>query len=299
MIARRPYVDRPVPDRDLAASVARRAAAGWDLPEPILMRHGMNSLYRCGRVVIRVGAATAPAAAAHALAGWLLAHDVATVAPVDGLAADVDGLAATGWELVRETRRAVDWAEVGALVRRVHGLDPGAVPDGFPVAEPSSFPWWDFDAMLADVGPGIDAAALAGIERAVESHAGWRGAVRRGAVLCHGDVHPGNVLMSARGPLLIDWDLTCVAHPAWDHAMLGTYAGRWGGDDGVRESFVAGYGAPPVDADLTAALGELRNVAATLMRVRAGRDDPAAAAEAERRLRYWRGDPNAPTWQAQ
>jgi hypothetical protein len=43
----------------------------------------------------------------------------------------------------------------------------------------------------------------------------------------------------------------------------------------------------------------LRNVAATLMRVRAGRHDPAVRQEAERRLRYWRGDPDAPQWRAQ
>jgi hypothetical protein len=43
----------------------------------------------------------------------------------------------------------------------------------------------------------------------------------------------------------------------------------------------------------------MRNVVATLMRVRAGRTDPAAAAEAQRRLRYWRGDTDAPQWTAQ
>ncbi|MFP5488829.1 MAG: hypothetical protein ACLGHQ_11050, partial [Acidimicrobiia bacterium] len=60
----------------------------------------------------------------------------------------------------------------------------------------------------------------------------------------------------------------------------------------------AGYGRSLVDDDLTRALAELRNVAATLLRVRAGRTDPAAAAEAERRLAYWRGDSDAP-WHAQ
>jgi hypothetical protein len=47
------------------------------------------------------------------------------------------------------------------------------------------------------------------------------------------------------------------------------------------------------------AIAELRLVAATLMRVLAGRRDPAARAEAERRLRYWRGEPDAPQWTAQ
>jgi hypothetical protein len=40
-------------------------------------------------------------------------------------------------------------------------------------------------------------------------------------------------------------------------------------------------------------------VIATLMRVRAGRTDVVAAAEAERRLRYWRGDAGAPLWNPQ
>ena len=36
----------------------------------------------------------------------------------------------------------------------------------------------------------------------------------------------------------------------------------------------------------------------TLMRLRAGRADPAAMLEAQRRLAFWRGDPAAPTWTA-
>jgi hypothetical protein len=43
-------------------------------------------------------------------------------------------------------------------------------------------------------------------------------------------------------------------------------------------------------------LAELRLVAATLMRLRAGTMDPAAMPEAERRLEYWRGDPAASMW---
>jgi hypothetical protein len=42
----------------------------------------------------------------------------------------------------------------------------------------------------------------------------------------------------------------------------------------------------------------VRLVAATLMRLRAGRADPAAMPEAARRLAYWRGEPDAPPWTA-
>ena len=40
----------------------------------------------------------------------------------------------------------------------------------------------------------------------------------RGDRLCHGDFHPGNVLLSTRGPVIIDWiDATC-GHPLADVA---------------------------------------------------------------------------------
>jgi hypothetical protein len=105
--------------------------------------------------------------------------------------------------------------------------------------------------------------------------------------------------MTADGPVLIDWDLMCTAPRGWDHAMLLTLAERWGGDPGAYPAFAAGYGASLADDTATRRYSELRNVAATLMRVRAGRTDPTARNEAERRLRFWRGDPGAPQWQAQ
>ncbi len=37
-----------------------------------------------------------------------------------------------------------------------------------------------------------------------------------GAALLHGDLHPGNVLMSRRGPVVIDWFDAAIGHPAAD-----------------------------------------------------------------------------------
>jgi hypothetical protein len=294
----RPFVDRPVVDRAAAALIAERQAADWGLGRPRVLRHGMNSLFVVDGVVLRVGLATAPAATAHALVRWLLDADVPTIVPVDGLVADVDSYAVTGWRLVRETRQAVDWRAVGRAVRLVHSLDPNRVPSGFPVPSPTVFAWWRFDDLLADVAEEIDPAALDGLRAAVERHRGWEDRVAAGSVLCHGDVHPGNVLTSGGGPLLVDWDLMCRANPAWDHGMLTTVAERWGGDAGAYQRFVDGYGRALDDESLAQALGELRNVAATLMRVRAARHDESARVEAEHRLRFWRGESDA-AWHAQ
>ena len=39
-----------------------------------------------------------------------------------------------------------------------------------------------------------------------------------GAALCHGDFHPGNVLMTPRGPVVIDWDSAGRGDPLGDVA---------------------------------------------------------------------------------
>ena len=295
----RPFVDQRVVDLPRARRAATTAASVWGLAEPMLLRRGMNAIYACDSEIVRVGHATAPAAASHQLAEVLTAHGVPVAAPVAGHTMDIDGLAVTGWERIREVDLATDWEAVGDAVARIHAIERSEVPDAYPLPSPTTFPWWDFDAVLGGVADRIDAAALTGLRRAIQAGRSWRNDVGCRAVVCHGDVHPGNVLMAAAGPVLIDFDLLCLAAPAWDHAMLTTYAERWGGDAGAYPAFARGYGRSLAGDELTATIASLRDVAATLMRVRAGMTDEAARTEAERRLRFWRGDPGAPAWHAQ
>ena len=42
------------------------------------------------------------------------------------------------------------------------------------------------------------------------------GQLPTGTALCHGDFHPGNVLMAERGPVVIDWFDVTIGHPAAD-----------------------------------------------------------------------------------
>jgi Ser/Thr protein kinase RdoA (MazF antagonist) len=297
--AARPFVDRPVGDVEQATRLARAVAGSLGLGAPALLRVGMNALFRAGDVVLRVGRPSASARLAVELAQRL--RELGIPAPVAAAPeAYVEGeLAATCWVPLVATDAPVDWRAVGRMVRGVHALTVSDLPDGYPVPSPASFPWWDFAALLADVGPEIDAEARAGLDAAIERNAGWNLIDPGDSVVCHGDVHPGNVVMTGDGPVLIDWDLMCSAPPGWDHAMLLTLADRWGGDRRAYPEFATGYGSSMADDVATQRFAELRNVAATLMRVRAGRTDPAARAEAERRLRFWRGEPDAPQWQAQ
>src|SRR5262249_53217845 len=44
------------------------------------------------------------------------------------------------------------------------------------------------------------------------------GALPDGEALCHGDYHPDNVLLSSRGPLVIDWENAALGDPLADVA---------------------------------------------------------------------------------
>lgn len=295
-----PYVAAPVEDRAAAAEVAVAAAERWglkiDLAAPLSA--GMSIVYAGPSAVVRVARTTAPAAASHALAAAL--HDAEVPAPqaLDGCAEDIDGFAATAWQRIRETRRPIDWEATGEAIRRVHDLPPAQLPAEYPLSRPQDFPWWSIDEMLAQVAGEIDASALDGLQTTIDASAQALAVLDTEQVVCHGDVHHNNVMMSGGGPVLIDWDLMCWSNPMWDHAFLLDYTRRWGGPAHAYDAFAAGYGRSyrgDADAEMVA---ELRNVVATLLRLRAGTHDPNAAAEAQQRLRYWRGDPSAPTWVA-
>jgi hypothetical protein len=291
------YVDHPVGDLDAAARAATAAASSWGLDQPTLLRAGMNAIFTAGPVVLRVSAPTAPAEVSLELAQFWHDRGVRVPRARRDDVVRVDGLSVTAWERIETTPTPVDWPGVGELVRRVHDTAPESLPAAVPLPSPAVLPWWNFDALLGRAGPGLDQGAREGLEAAIGRHRRWDDF--DDVVVCHGDVHPGNVLMSQDGPVLIDWDLLCLAAPGWDHGPMLSFADRWGGRPGEYAEFASGYGRSLADDPTTVALAELRLVAATLMRVAASIDDPRARPEAERRLRFWRGDPDAPPWNPQ
>lgn len=293
----RAYVDHPVTDLVAATQAATAAADVWQLDPPVLVRAGMNAIFASGSVVLRVSAPTAPAEVSLELARFWQIRGVTVPRAARDDVVLVDDLSVTAWDRISDEAAPIDWAQVGALVRRVHDTDSGSLPSSIPLPSPIAFPWWDFDSLLERAASALDEAARRGIVEVVDRHAGWK--VFDEVVVCHGDVHPGNVMMHEGVPVLLDWDLLCLAPPGWDHGPMLTWAERWGGQPGTYDEFARGYGRSLRDDLQTIAIAELRLVAATLMRVAASITNPAAGPEAERRLRYWRGDPDAPPWTAQ
>ncbi len=274
--------------------VARAAADAWGLPAPTHLRTGMSSLFSCGeKVVLRVARNGYGASAEHTFLEAMASAGVRTPRLVRDVVDVGDGVLVSAIERV-EPEGDIDWRAVGEMVRLVHSLD-AAVTSPLPWC--LDFPHWDIEAGLADIASAIDHDALAGLRSAVDRWPDWRNALAAASrVLSHGDVHPGNVVPTAAGPVLLDWDLRCMAPAGWDHAALLTWSTRWNGTAGMYEAFADGYGVSLRGEPAAECLAELRLVVATIMRVKAGRTNPEAAVEAERRLRYWRGDVEAPRW---
>src|SRR3954471_6394999 len=84
--------------------------------------------------------------------------------------------------------------------------------------------------------------------------------------------------------------------PAWDHAALMTSEERWGGAAETYPDFARGYGADLRESSLAQELAALRLLAPTINMIINGASNRTYAAEAQARMRYWLGDPAAPTW---
>ncbi len=296
-----PFVARPPGSLEEATNAADAAAAHWGLGRPQLLRIGSNAIFAAGEeVILRVFHPSAPADQAIWLAGEMTRRGVRVPHVMRDAPFDVGDLSVVAVQRIAE-QGSVDWAEVGEMVARVHTIEPVEVAGRYPLPWCASFPWWDFDTLLARTASLIDGHARTALRAAVERHLPVLRAARAGgvSVVCHGDIHPGNVLATAEGMVLLDWDLLCRGPIGWDHGPLMTWTQRWGGRPGIYEEFAAGYGRSLRGQPVAEAIAELRLVAATLMRVLAEEGNTESESEAARRLRWWRGEPDAPQWRAQ
>jgi spectinomycin phosphotransferase len=91
---------------------------------------------------------------------------------------------------------------------------------------------------------------IAGLAERTEQYAARLQAEARPVVLCHADLHAGNLLITPGGPFyLVDWDQPMFAPPERDLALVGG-SPAWADPAGVA-AFYAGYGSQPDPLALT------------------------------------------------
>ncbi len=105
------------------------------------------------------------------------------------------------WQRMMERPSDVD-ALIGELVDLQRAVHDATIPDGLPSLVERT------RAKVADVAEFDDADRVRAAVLLRE--------VPTGASVLHGDLHPGNVLLGADGPVLIDWFDASVGHRAGD-----------------------------------------------------------------------------------
>lgn len=305
-----PLVASPVlagdPSRILRAErLARRVAEQLDLPEPRLERVSMNAVYRAGPCAIRICRPTTDPVAALNASRVLTDLGLRVPVPYDVRSfvdPDIDPeLWATTWEHIDHDPTAdPDWTEVGRMTRALHRVDPSRLSGVHPLPVAGRFAWWDVTATLDDLSSSIAPEWRAILNSAHERLRWVLPHLAEGlddAVVVHGDLHPGNVVVDRRTgrTVVLDWDLLSLSRPAWDHAPLLRWEERWGGRAGTYSAFADGYGTDHTDDALTRGIADLRLLVATVMRVRASVTDESARSEAEKRVAYWAGT-DTRTW---
>lgn len=296
-----PFVAQPVTDR-VAATVRAELCAQEMGSGPLeLIRESMCSTFASGDVVIRVGHFGASAHAAAQLAEVLQRHDILVPNVVATFEIDEGGLGAIAYERIAGAGRDIAWSEVGTIVRRLHSvLTVDEIPEEYPIAQPAELPWWNFPEMVSRVeaAEAVTPDELRVLESVAEDEEGWVNLVKVSpSVINHGDVHPGNVIMSDDGPVLIDWDLLSTGSSLWDHVPLRAWSSPpWQGSGEAYRAFAAGYGDVAWSTEELDRVVKMRNLAATVLKLIGTTGMKSRDEEAVRRLNYWVSPETASPW---
>ncbi|HKS46669.1 MAG TPA: aminoglycoside phosphotransferase family protein [Amycolatopsis sp.] len=197
----------------------------------------------------------------------------------------------TAWVKVEQAGRRATAKDLGRLLRRVHALPPpdDGVGEWAPLA--------DVRARVADAEE-LDArdrrfllrrcaeveAALGELEFPLDPG------------LIHGDAHPGNVIVGPDGPVLCDFDSSCVGPPEWDLTPLAVGRERFGDPVGRYRMLADTYGFDVTRWEGFAVLRAVRELKLTTSVLPILRSHPQVRAELRRRLDDLRGGQMLVPW---
>jgi aminoglycoside phosphotransferase (APT) family kinase protein len=220
------------------------AAVGLDPTGAKLLRLTNNAVFRLVTqpVVVRIVASRAlrhRVVKVVRVARWFAEHGVPTVRLLPGIVQPVpagDHLA-TLWEEVPEGGARPRGRDLGRLLRRIHALP---VPD-FPL--PPWHPLDDVRRRVDEAGDLDDEDRKFLLYRCAEVHARIHELeFVLPTRLLHGDAHLGNLIPSPAGPVLCDFDSSCMGPPEWDLTPLAVGVIRFAEPVGRYRELARTYG---------------------------------------------------------
>jgi aminoglycoside phosphotransferase (APT) family kinase protein len=220
------------------------AAAGLDPAGAQLLRLTNNAVFRLvtAPVVVRIVASRGLRHRVEKVvrvATWFARYEVPAVRLLPGIAQPVriDEHLATLWEEVPLGGARPRGRDLGRLLRRVHSLP---VPD-FPL--PAWHPLDDVRRRVDEAGDLDDADRKFLLRRCEEVDARLHELeFALPASLVHGDAHLGNLIPSPAGPVLCDFDSSCMGPPEWDLTPLAVGVIRFGEPVGRYRELARTYG---------------------------------------------------------
>jgi aminoglycoside phosphotransferase (APT) family kinase protein len=262
------------------------ARAGLDHRRARLVKFTANAVYRLHRdpVVVRIAGSTAlrhRVAKVVRVAGWLAEHDVPAVRLLPGVPqpVDVDGYLATVWQAVPAGRRQPTTRDLAVLLRRLHGLPPP------PFELPAWQPLDDVRRRLGDA-EALDPGDRRFITEQCDLLAERLAVLKYPLTSCvvHGDAHLGNLVPGPTGPVLCDFDPTCLGPPEWDLTPVPVGLRRFGGSRRSAAIFARQYGFDVTRWPGFAVLREVRELKLATSVLPILRSNPEVVPELRRRL---------------
>jgi hypothetical protein len=290
---------------DAAALVAARACAdalGVDARDAAVVRSGTSALVRLpvAGVLVRVDRAERRDVAGRqvAVARALEAAEVPATRlwPHDAQPLDLDRSVVTVWRWEDVLPGAPSPGALGALAGALHHRTREVID--VPPLDPFTAIGEQLDLAVAGGATEPDDLRLLRDELAA-CHERWEGAPADplGTSVVHGDLHGDNVIQTAGGPLLCDFELSGTGPPTYDLAARLVAVERYGEPAAAYDAFCAAYGFDLRDWPDHEVRTRTYALWVTAWAVAHAHRSPAAAAEARRRLVWWRHPADAPRWQ--
>ena len=209
------------PERITELTHAIAGQLQFDPTDAQLLKFTNNAVFRlpAAKAVVRIaGSATMTRRVQKVIrvARWFQHHDVRAVRllPVDQPIV-VDGLTATLWAEVPNTGPAATGADLANILTHIHGLPPP------PAGLPRWAPLQEIRQRLDDP-EGVSASDVAYLSEQcdqLEEHlAKLEYTLPEGPI--HGDAFIGNLITAPDGPVICDFDSSCIGPREWDLTPL-------------------------------------------------------------------------------